>query len=75
MEQLQKHLRIEEEIRIRDGKRLEIESGSKVNFVDVNKVGNKFGNKYGNKRKNPESSSKMIPRRIRLVSIARGKGT
>ena len=54
---MQKHLIIEEETRIQDGKRLETESGSKVNFVDVNKAGNKFWNKSGNKRKNPELSS------------------
>ena len=57
LDQLQKHFRIEEEIRIRDGKRLGVESGSKVNFVDVNKAGNNFGNKSENKRKNHESSS------------------
>ena len=75
LEQLQKHLRIEEETRIRDGKRLGIEVGSKVNFVDVNKAGNNFRNKSGNKRKNHEPILAMILRRTRLVSIARGKDT
>ena len=74
MEQLQKHLRIEEETRIRYAKRFGIEFGSKVSLVDVNKVKNNFANKFGNKRILNQVLA-MIPRSIRLVSIAKGNGT
>ena len=73
-EQLQKHLRIEEETRIRDGKRFETEFGSKVNFVDINKVGIKFGNKYRNKRKNPKSSSNNDSKKNKTCFYCKRKG-
>ncbi|KAH7676279.1 RNA-directed DNA polymerase protein, partial [Dioscorea alata] len=46
LEQIHKHLRIEEETRIRDGKRFGKESDSNLNFIDVNK-----SNRFGKKRK------------------------
>ena len=74
LEQLQKHLRIEEETRIRDGKRLEIESGSKVNFVAVNKAGTRFENKSGNKRKTLDSSSNNNSKKDKTCFYCKKKG-
>ena len=74
LKQLQKHLRIEEETRIRDGKRLETESGSKVNFVAVNKAGTRFGNKSGNKRKTLDSSSNNNSKKDKTCFYCKKKG-
>ena len=74
LEQLQKHLRIEEETRIRDGKRIETEPGSKVNFVDVSKAGIRFGNKYGNKIKTLDSSSNNNSKKDKTCFYCKKKG-
>ena len=50
------------------------ESGSKVNFVDINKAGNKFGNKSRNKRKNPESSSNNNSKKNKTCFYCNRKG-
>ena len=71
---MQKHLRIEEETRIRDGKKLETESGSKVNFVAVNKAGTRFGNKSGNKRKTLDSSSNNNSKKDKTYFYCKKKG-
>ncbi|XP_039135832.1 uncharacterized protein LOC120273268 [Dioscorea cayenensis subsp. rotundata] len=71
LEQLHKHLRIEEETSIRDGKRLGKESDSNVNFIDVNK-----SNRFGKKRKFVDvnsSTDNIGSKKNKTCFIVRGK--
>ncbi|XP_039138766.1 uncharacterized protein LOC120276100 [Dioscorea cayenensis subsp. rotundata] len=73
LEQLHKHLIIEEETRIRDGKRFGKESDSNVNFIYVNK-----SNRFGKKRKlwmSIQTRIILVPKKEQdMFFIARRKG-